>query len=199
MRGGQKARKNLIEYLSNSSVNRIIGVAGRFGADEIVREIAGSIRSSPSLPGNRAPSEGTTSPKTGAPAGATQKPAALLLPPIDEVKVTVTAAVNAVIIRPARGGGSGTGGWAVPTALGVERDRVIGERGEELVYRLELARLRAAGHSNPENQVVWTSRCDPGADHDIISLATDGKPLWIEVKSTMRADGSVVRAAYFRV
>jgi hypothetical protein len=104
----------------------------------------------------------------------------------------VTAAVNAVIIRPARGGGSGTGGWAVPTALDVERDRVIGERGEELVYRLELARLRAAGHSNPENQVVWTSRCDPGADHDIISLATDGKPLWIEVKSTMRADGSFV-------
>jgi hypothetical protein len=66
---------------------------------------------------------------------------------------------------------------------------MIGERGEQLVYELELARLRTAGDSDPEKSVVWTSRSDPGADHDIKSVAADGKPLWIEVKSTMGTDG----------
>lgn len=53
----------------------------------------------------------------------------------------------------------------------------------------EIDRLRAAGHPDPEKLAVWTSRSDPGADHDILSVAADGKPLWIEVKSTTGTDG----------
>jgi hypothetical protein len=56
----------------------------------------------------------------------------------------------------------------------------------------EIDRLRAAGHPDPEKLAVWTSRSDPGADHDILSVAADGKPLWIEVKSTTgRKAGSI--------
>jgi hypothetical protein len=33
------------------------------------------------------------------------------------------------------------------------------------------------------------SRTQPGADHDIRSIGADGKPLWLEVKSTMGVDG----------
>jgi len=38
--------------------------------------------------------------------------------------------------------------------------------------------------------VIWTSDADPGADHDIRSVTEDGKPLWIEVKSTVGRDGA---------
>jgi hypothetical protein len=50
--------------------------------------------------------------------------------------------------------------------------------------------LHSAGHPSPEEVVVWTSAADPGADHDIRSVADDGKPLWIEVKSTAGRDGN---------
>ena len=50
--------------------------------------------------------------------------------------------------------------------------------------------MRSAGHPSPNEVVVWTSAADPGADHDIRSVADDGKPLWIEVKSTAGRDGN---------
>ena len=71
----------------------------------------------------------------------------------------------------------------------MERDREVGRLGEELVYRYELDRLRRTGYDRPEEVVTWTSAGDPGADHDIRSIAEDGKPLWIEVKSTTGQDG----------
>lgn len=49
------------------------------------------------------------------------------------------------------------------------------------------ARVRAAGL--PEDQVVWVSRNDPMADHDIRSVGEDGRTIWIEVKSTTGRDG----------
>ena len=57
------------------------------------------------------------------------------------------------------------------------------------MYRHELERLRKLGIANPEDQVAWISRNDPGADHDIKSISEDGQPLWIEVKSTTGTDG----------
>jgi Thiamine pyrophosphate enzyme, N-terminal TPP binding domain len=66
------------------------------------------------------------------------------------------------------------GSWAPPDSADVERDRIVGERGDELVYGLDFARLRAAGHPDPEKHVAWTSRSNPGADHDIMSVAADG-------------------------
>jgi hypothetical protein len=71
----------------------------------------------------------------------------------------------------------------------MERDREVGLRGEELVYRMEMERVRNAGHPDPESVVIWTSRHDPGADHDIRSIDGSGGVRWIEVKSTTGNDG----------
>jgi hypothetical protein len=112
------------------------------------------------------------------------------LPDIDDVDMNVSDTANRDMEhRPRRPGPHGSGGWAPPTAAQTERDRQIGLRGEELVYREELKRVRAAGHADPESVVVWTSRDDLGADHDIRSIDEDGQPRWIEVKSTTGVDG----------
>jgi len=87
------------------------------------------------------------------------------------------------------GGGRFGGYWTPRTPAEIERDRKLGTHGEELVYRLELERVRNLGHANPEEKVIWTSRLDPGADHDIQSIGEDGGPIWIEVKSTTGQDG----------
>lgn len=87
-------------------------------------------------------------------------------------------------------GRSGDGGaWTPPNSYDNERDRKVGDRGEEVVYLAELERVRRLGYAAPEQHVVWVSRSDPGADHDIRSIDDDGKPIWIEVKSTMGTDG----------
>jgi hypothetical protein len=71
----------------------------------------------------------------------------------------------------------------------VARLAALGERGEALVYRMELKRVRAMGHANPEQFVRWTSLTEPGADHDIRSIDDKGLPKFIEVKSTTGVDG----------
>jgi len=156
--------------------------------EEIVREIVGTLRSKPSSSDDRPPRSAPKAINIGAPAPDTPS-TRLVLPALEMVHVNVASAANAALVRHARAGGLGGAGWTPPSPADDERERIVGQRGEELVYQLELARLRAAGHPDPENKVVWTSRSDPGADHDIMSIATDGKPLWIEVKSTMGTDG----------
>lgn len=91
--------------------------------------------------------------------------------------------------RPGTGGGGPSYGWTARTPAEIERDAKIGRRGEELIYRSELERVRAMGHDNPEEMVVWTASHNPGADHDIRSIDAEGNPRWIEVKSTTGADG----------
>lgn len=113
------------------------------------------------------------------------------LPPLDSVELTLLDATRDAPLAPqssSRGGGGGYG-WTPPTAEDVARDRMVGDRGEELIYHLELQRLRALGHQKPEEVVVWTSRTNPGADHDIQSIDETGEVLWIEVKSTTGSDG----------
>jgi hypothetical protein len=80
-------------------------------------------------------------------------------------------------------------GWLPPTPAEVERAGLVGRRGEELVYRMELQKVRDMGHAEPERYVIWTSRAEPGADHDIRSIDAHGRPRWIEVKSTAGVDG----------
>lgn len=75
------------------------------------------------------------------------------------------------------------------TTAEIERDQKVGRRGEALVYRQELERMRAMGHAEPEQLVIWTLRADPGADHDIKSVDDKGRFKWIEVKSTTGVDG----------
>jgi Domain of unknown function (DUF3883) len=116
----------------------------------------------------------------------------LVLPPLDTVKIDVESRSGGGP-KPRSvsgyGGGWRSSSWTPPSALDVERNQVVGQRGEVLAYRLEVERVRAMGHERPEDLVVWTSRTDAGADHDIRSVAEDGKPLWIEVKSTTGTDG----------
>ena len=83
--------------------------------------------------------------------------------------------------------GAGSGPWTPPTPAQEQWERLIGRRGEEIVYRQEVARVRAMGL--PESRVVWVSESDPGANHDILSVDEDGQDLWIEVKSTTGRDG----------
>ena len=84
-----------------------------------------------------------------------------------------------------RGGGNGY--WQPRTRVQEEQDQEIGDRGEELVYRQEVARVSGLGL--PESRVVWVSRDNPGSDHDIRSVDGNGRDLWIEVKSTIGRNG----------
>jgi hypothetical protein len=117
------------------------------------------------------------------------------LPSLDKVTARVESPTDhALAARPPSpsGGGwytSGSSSWRPPDAYDVDRDQKVGARGEEIVYLAELERVRALGHERPEDHVVWVSKTQPGADHDIRSIGKDGKPLWLEVKSTMGIDG----------
>jgi len=79
------------------------------------------------------------------------------------------------------------GGGRLRTPLEQQRDREIGDRAEELVYLSELQRVTGRGY--PPNRVVWSSRENPAADHDILSVADDGGDLWLEVKGTRGCHG----------
>ena len=111
------------------------------------------------------------------------------LPPISEVTVKQIPRDGTVHVRQSqrtRTSGSSRG-WSPPTWEQDERDREIGRRGEELVYREELEKVKKLGY--PESRVEWISEQNPGADHDIRSVDSDGENLFIEVKSTAGKDG----------
>lgn len=136
----------------------------------------------------------TTTPKPAPVAAPTKAaPAPLRLPALDAVDLTVSVPVGTapapVPSTPSGRWPDRSPTWSPRTAEEMLRDAEIGRRGEEIVYRQELERVRAAGHPNPEEAVVWTARSDAGADHDIRSIGEDGKPIWIEVKSTTGTDG----------
>jgi hypothetical protein len=88
---------------------------------------------------------------------------------------------------------SGRGGWHSPNW---ERDHRLKEaygfRGEQLVYELELRRLRDLGVNDPEREIRWLRKEGrKTADHDIESFdIIDDKlePIIIEVKSTPSND-----------
>jgi Domain of unknown function (DUF3883) len=61
-----------------------------------------------------------------------------------------------------------------------------GRRGEEAAYQAERNRLIAAG-DDPE-RVRRVSRDIETADHDLESVGEDGKPIYIEVKTTSSDD-----------
>jgi hypothetical protein len=117
-------------------------------------------------------------------------PPPFALPDIDDVDLTVAPAKGSKIdAQRSSGGGSSSGTWLPPTPAEVERAGLLGRRGEELIYRMELKKVREFGFEEPERYVVWTSRDDPGADHDIRSIDKEGRPRWLEVKATTGTDG----------
>lgn len=110
------------------------------------------------------------------------------LPPIGEVTLHEAAQSDwEPKQREPGGGGGGPGIWKPRSAEQQEADRALGSRGEELVYRAELQRVRALGL--PESRVVWVSKADPGANYDILSVGRDGRDIWIEVKSSTGRHG----------
>jgi hypothetical protein len=111
------------------------------------------------------------------------------LPDIDEVDLTVAPAKGSRIEPQKSSGGGSSGTWLPPTLAEVERAGLLGRRGEELIYRMELKKVREFGYDEPERYVIWTSCDEPGADHDIRSIDAEGRPRWLEVKATTGTDG----------
>jgi hypothetical protein len=66
-----------------------------------------------------------------------------------------------------------------------ERNRALGEAGEERVLAHERSVLDSAGREDLARRVRWVSKQDgDGAGYDIASFAADGQPRLIEVKTT---------------
>ncbi len=119
-------------------------------------------------------------------------PPPFMLPDLGKVTMSVLpASGHRIHTRVTQGGwwGGSSSGWTPRSAAEMERDRDVGRRGEELIYLMELERVRAMGHERPESLVIWTSQTDPGADHDIKSIGEDERVRWIEVKSSTGTDG----------
>ena len=111
------------------------------------------------------------------------------LPPINEVTPIFAEPTSdwSLPSSPGSGGGSGSGPRFPPSQEDKDRDEEIGRRGEEIVYNLEMERVKDVGL--PTDKVVWVSDTDPMADHDIRSIDEDEKELFIEVKSTSGESG----------
>lgn len=66
-----------------------------------------------------------------------------------------------------------------------ERNRELGEKGEQLAFSHEQATLMAASKPELAREVRWVSKEDgDGAGYDIQSFEPDGRPRLIEVKTT---------------
>ena len=119
-------------------------------------------------------------------------PPPFVLPDLKEVELSIAPTEGHEIeARKGQGrwGSSGPSTWTPRTPEEAARDAKVGRRGEELIYQMELERVRGFGHADPKEHVIWTSSDDPGADHDIRSIDEHGNPRWIEVKSTTGVDG----------
>lgn len=108
------------------------------------------------------------------------------IPPIGEVLLEQVAC-DPEWSPNARTGGGGKGGTGVPHQADQERIDQIGLRGEELIYLQERERIINLGY--PKERVVWVSKDNRTANHDILSVASDGTDIYIEVKSTSGEDG----------
>jgi len=120
-------------------------------------------------------------------------PPSLILPNLDEVEELDVQERKGAKIEPSQPTGRNSRDssrvWRPPTPAENERASLLGRRGEELVYRMELKKVREMGYSPPEKFVCWSSDREPGADHDIKSIDEKGRPRWLEVKSTSGDDG----------
>ncbi|TAU85684.1 DUF3883 domain-containing protein [Rhizobium leguminosarum] len=116
------------------------------------------------------------------------------LPSLDDVRLSVTIPTGSA--PPTSNSAGGGGGWRTSTTFTprspaqIERDREVGQRGEALIYKQELDRVRTLGFDPPSDHVTWVSKDNPGADHDIRSVDAHGGAIWIEVKSTTGSDGT---------
>lgn len=113
---------------------------------------------------------------------------AITLPPIESVTPMLLEPLDSWFPKDSnssRAGGKGL--WTPSTSVDLERDREIGQRGEELIFLHEIERVERMGY--PKSRVVWVAKENPAADHDILSIDENDRDLWIEVKSTTRRHG----------
>jgi len=119
---------------------------------------------------------------------AIRQPRSISLPPLREVDlVEITLGDWSAPDRAARLTRGPSVGLAPRTPAEVADDCEVGARGEELVYFAEVKRVADLGY--PPRCVIWTSKTNPTADHDIHSITDDGGDLWLEVKSTTGRHG----------
>lgn len=110
------------------------------------------------------------------------------LPPIESLDViTLETSEHWVPPVPQGGGSGGPSYWIPRDHTSEEWEKKIGRRGEEIIYRQELSRVKEMGYS--ESKVVWVANDNPTSDFDILSVDDDGEDIWIEVKSTTGRDG----------
>ncbi|MER9316367.1 DUF3883 domain-containing protein [Mesorhizobium sp. M0659] len=154
-------------------------------AEAVVNDLLGQLMTDVAA---RTPSVGSVLGKTSNAAVAAQ-PILRQLPPIASVHATVAPVSGAPIAQTGGQGGGYGGGFSYRSPAEMERDRLHGLRGEELAYNEELDRVKATGLADAEKHVVWISKTNPGADHDVRSISPVGRTIYIEVKSTTGDDG----------
>ena len=91
--------------------------------------------------------------------------------------------------RGGRGGGAGLGPTGPVDHEELDRrQREMGTRGEAAAFEKEKQRVQAFG--GDPTAVLWRSKRNPFAPHDIESLDEDGQRIFIEVKSTSESEPS---------
>lgn len=69
-------------------------------------------------------------------------------------------------------------------------NKLLGDRGEEVVFNLEKLGLEKRGKKDLAEKVKWVSRSDDSLGYDILSFEDDGEEKYIEVKSTAQSVGT---------
>ena len=67
-------------------------------------------------------------------------------------------------------------------------NKLLGNRGEEIVYNLEKKHLGNLGKTELANKIKWVSKEDDSLGYDILSFEEDGTEKYIEVKSTSQSE-----------
>ena len=186
--------RDLREYLEQRGIRwRPLIEDEDHGSEDYLGDVEEAIRAAVWPRNTSSMSEGLPCSRDDEPAGYKENPDSdatepLTLPPIEAVNARIVQPSSDWSYSPGPSGGSwgGGGGWS-PGNRSAERDRLIGRRGEEVVFMLEKARVRRAGFR--EDRVVWVSEANPASDHDIESVDDDGEKLFIEVKATTGSDG----------
>ena len=67
-------------------------------------------------------------------------------------------------------------------------NKLLGNRGEEIVFNLEKNYLKNIGKNELANKIKWVSKEDDSLGYDILSFENDGTEKYIEVKSTSQSE-----------
>jgi hypothetical protein len=67
-------------------------------------------------------------------------------------------------------------------------NKLLGNRGEEIVFNLEKKHLQDIGKTELANKIKWVSKEDDSLGYDVLSFEEDGTEKYIEVKSTSQSE-----------